>query len=79
MGLDWGRSEPLKKKTRLVNELGPSHRSWPAGRVQVWKNPARTRPVAIPNFIYLRVFCFVFVDNSITKYFVYENIPWCKV
>ena len=36
------------KKTRLVNGPGSGHGSWPAGWVRVWKNPARTRPVAIP-------------------------------
>ena len=30
------------KKTHLVNGPSPGHRSWPAGRVQVLKNPAQT-------------------------------------
>ena len=34
-----GRFGP-RKKTRLVNGSGPSRRSWPAGWVRVWKNPA---------------------------------------
>ena len=37
-------------KIRLVNRLGSGRRSWPVGRVWVWKNPARTWPVVIPNF-----------------------------
>ena len=36
------------KKTRLVNGPGSGRGSWPTGRIRVWKNPARTRPVAIP-------------------------------
>ena len=36
------------KKTRLVNEPGSGRGLTPAGQVQVWKNPARTRTVAIP-------------------------------
>ena len=37
------------KKTCLVNGSGPGCWSWPAGQVRVWKNPARTRSIAIPN------------------------------
>ena len=29
-----------RKKIRLVNGPGLGHGSWPAGRVQIWKNPA---------------------------------------
>ena len=38
----------VKKKTHLIN--GSSLGFWgkPASRVQVWKNPDRTQPVAIP-------------------------------
>ena len=36
------------KKPGTLNGAGPGHGSCPAGRVRVWKNPARTRPVAIP-------------------------------
>ena len=38
----------LGKKIHLINESGPGHRSWTAGWVWVWKNSARTQPVAIP-------------------------------
>ena len=37
------------KKPGTLNGAGPGHGSCPAGRVRVWKNPARTRPVAIPS------------------------------
>ena len=43
-----GRVWALEKKPGTLNELGPGHGSCPAGRVRVWKNPVRTRPVAIP-------------------------------
>ena len=43
-----GVGSGLGKKTCLVNGLGPGHGSWPMGRVRVWQNSARTRPVAIP-------------------------------
>ena len=36
------------KKPGTLNGASPGHGSCPAGRVRVWKNPARTRPVAIP-------------------------------
>ena len=36
------------KKPGTLNGAGPGHGSCPAGRVRVWKNPARIRPVAIP-------------------------------
>ena len=39
----------LGKKPGTLNEAGPSHGSCPVGRVRVWKNPARTRPVATPS------------------------------
>ena len=48
MGPGWGGSGPGKKPGTL-NGAGPGHGSCPAGRVRVWKNPAQTRPVAIPN------------------------------
>ena len=38
------------KKPGTLNGAGPGHGSCPAGRVRVWKNPARTRPVAIPMY-----------------------------
>ena len=38
------------KKPGILNGPGLGYGSCPAGRVQIWKNPARTRPVAIPNF-----------------------------
>ena len=38
----------LGKKPGTLNRPGPGHGSCPAGRVRVWKNPARTRSVAIP-------------------------------
>ena len=37
------------KKPGTLNRLGLGHGSCPAGWVRVWKNPARTRPIAIPN------------------------------
>ena len=37
------------EKTRLVNGSGLGLGLRPAGRVWVWKNSARTRPVAIPS------------------------------
>ena len=37
-----------KKKTRLLNGLGPSNKGGPMGRVRVSKNPVRTQPIAIP-------------------------------
>ena len=37
-----------KKKTRLLNGLGPSNKGGPAGRVRVSKNPVQTQPIAIP-------------------------------
>ena len=36
------------KKPGTLNGPGPGHGSCPAGRVRIWKNPARIRPVAIP-------------------------------
>ena len=39
------------KKPGSLNGSGSGYGSFPAGRVRVWKNPARTRPVAIPNLI----------------------------
>ena len=44
-----GLNGPLKK-IHLLNWLCPGRVSWPADRVRVWKNPTRTRPIAIPNF-----------------------------
>ena len=44
-----GAGPGLRKKPGTLNGAGPGHGSCPAGRVRVWKNPARTRPVAIPN------------------------------
>ena len=38
------------KKIIIIIGSGPGRRCWPAGRVWVCKNPARTWPVAIPNF-----------------------------
>ena len=38
------------KKPGTLNGAGLGHGSCPAGRVRVWKNAARTRPVAIPNY-----------------------------
>ena len=43
-----GRVWAPDKKTRLIIGPGPGRESWPAGRARVCKNPARTRPVAIP-------------------------------
>ena len=37
-----------KKKTCLLNGLGPSNKGGPAGRVRVSKNPVWTQPIAIP-------------------------------
>ena len=39
----------VKKKTRLINEPGSGFWGRPASWVRVWKNPTRTRPVAIPS------------------------------
>ena len=50
------------KKPGTLNGAGPSHGSCPAGWVRVWKNPARTRPVAIPMTI-LVMFVIGFVEG----------------
>ena len=39
------------KKPGTLNGAGSGHGSCTAGRVRVWKNPARTRPVAIPTLV----------------------------
>ena len=39
------------KKPGSLNGSGSGYGSCPASRVRVWKNPARTRPVVIPNLI----------------------------
>ena len=38
------------KKPGILNGPGPGYGSCPAGRARIWKNPARTRPVAIPKW-----------------------------
>ena len=38
----------VKKKTCLINGSGPGFWGRPASRVWVWKNQARTQPIAIP-------------------------------
>ena len=43
-----------RKKPSTLNGTGLGHRSCPAGRVRVWKNLARTRPVVIPNPNFIR-------------------------
>ena len=43
-----GASSGPGKKPSTLNGPGPGHGSCPVGRVRVWKNPARTLPVAIP-------------------------------
>ena len=43
-----GASSSPGKKPSTLNGPGPGHGSCPVGRVRVWKNPARTLPVAIP-------------------------------
>ena len=45
-----GASSSPEKKPSTLNGPGPGHGSCPVGRVRVWKNPAWTRPVAIPRF-----------------------------
>jgi len=37
-----------EKKPGTLNGPGLGYGSCPAGQVRVWKNPARTQPVAIP-------------------------------
>ena len=43
-----GASLGLTKKIHLIIRPGPGRRSGPVGLVQVCKNLAQTRPVAIP-------------------------------
>ena len=61
------------KKPGTLNGSGPGHRSCPASRVHVWKNPARTRPVAIPNDHAMSPWLGIGVPMNNPHWFGYQN------
>ena len=44
----WRGGSGPQNKTQLIIGSGPGHGSWPVGWVQICKNLARTRLIAIP-------------------------------
>lgn len=68
------------KKPGTLNGPGLGHGPCLAGRVRVWKNPARTRPVAIPSWLVAIVLCSCFIIilmNSL--YYLNEMVKKIKV